>query len=271
MQPNVSALWRRIPPDLDLRIEKCIRSGCEKAEGQDGGYLFFRADDVAVPGRQFSRLMDLFSTHGVPLSLAVVPAMLTRKRWQYLKRFEKKTPSGWCWHQHGWRHVNHATEGKKQEFGYTRTSSEIKRDLVRGKNRLEQLMGDRFYPVFTPPWNRCSSATLELLKELGYAAVSRSRGSKTSSPPGLPDYYVNVDLHTGKEKSPAAAWEKLFEGLQQAIASNYCGIMIHHQRMNAAAFDFIEILLKALVRGHKLQPVHFRDLAQSSVTPYEIS
>jgi hypothetical protein len=100
--------------------------------------------------------------------------------------------------------------------------------MAGGKNCLEQLMGDRFYPVFTPPWNRCSSGTLKLLKELGYAAVSRSRGSKTSSPRGLPDYYVNVDLHTGKEKSSAAAWEKLFAGLQQAIASNYCGIMIHH-------------------------------------------
>ena len=127
MQSNVSALWRRLPPDLDSRIEECIRAGCEKAEGQGAGYLFFRADDVAVPGRQFSRMMDLFSTHGVPLSLAVVPAMLTRKRWQYLKGFEKKNPSRWCWHQHGWRHVNHATEGKKQEFGDGRGISEIKR------------------------------------------------------------------------------------------------------------------------------------------------
>ena len=266
MQPNVSALWRRLPPDLNSRIEKCIRTGCEKAEGQGAGYLFFRADDVAVPGGQFSRMMDLFSTHGVPLSLAVVPAMLTRKRWQYLNGFEKKNPSRWCWHQHGWRHVNHATEGKKQEFGGARTVSEIKRDLVRGKNRLEQLMGDRFYPVFTPPWNRCSNVTLKLLKELGYAAVSRSRGGKAPSSGGLPDYFVNVDLHTRKEKRPAAAWEKLFAELQQGIASNHCGIMIHHRMMNGAAFDFIEILIKTLVENPVLQPVHFRDLAQSRVT-----
>jgi hypothetical protein len=261
MQRNVSALWRRLPSDLNTRIEKCIRSGGEKAEGRGGGYLFFRADDVAVPGRQFSRMMDLFSTYGVPLSLAVVPAMLTRKRWQYLKGFEKKNPSRWCWHQHGWRHVNHETEGKKQEFGGARTISEIQRDLVGGKNRLEQLMGDRFYPVFTPPWNRCSNGTLKLLKELGYAAVSRSRGSKTPSLRGLPDYSVNVDLHTRKEKSPAAGWENLFAELYQALASNFCGIMIHHQMMNAAAFEFIEILLKTLVKSHKLQPLHFRDLA----------
>jgi len=266
MQPNVAALWRHLPPDLDARIAECIRSGCEKAQGQGAGTIFFRADDVAVPGRQFLRLMDLFSAYGVPLSLAVVPAALTRQRWQYLNGFEKKNPSRWCWHQHGWRHVNHETEGKKQEFGSGRTISEIKRDLVRGKERLEMLMGDHFYPVFTPPWNRCSSATLKLAKELGYAAVSRSRGGKAPSPGGLPDYFVNVDLHTRKEKLPAAAWEKLFAELQQGIASNHCGIMIHHRMMNGAAFYFIEILIKTLVENPVLQPVHFRDLAQSRVT-----
>jgi len=266
MQPKVAALWRHLPPDLDDQITECIRSGCEKAQGQGAGTIFFRADDVAVPGRQFLRLMGLFSTYGVPLSLAVVPAALTRQRWQYLNGFEKMNPSRWCWHQHGWRHVNHETEGKKQEFGRGRTVSQIKRDLVRGKERLQMLMGDRFYPVFTPPWNRCSTTTLKLIKELGYAAVSRSRGSKTPPPRGLPDYFVNVDLHTRKEKSPAAAWENLFAELQQAIASNYCGIMIHHRMMNGAAFDFLEILLMALVKNHEMQLVHFRDLAENRVS-----
>jgi peptidoglycan/xylan/chitin deacetylase (PgdA/CDA1 family) len=265
MQPNVAAIWRRIPPDLDSRIEKCIRAGCEKAEGRGVVYLFFRADDAAVPGRQFSRMMDLFSAHGVPLSLAVVPAWLTLQRWQYLNGFEKKNPSGWCWHQHGWRHANHETEGKKQEFGDARAVSEIKRDLEQGKHRLEQLMEDRFYPVFTPPWNRCGSSTLQLLKDLRYAAVSRSRGSKTAPPAGLPDYCINVDLHTRKEKDPAAGWKNLFAELHQALASNYCGIMIHHRMMNAAALDFLKVLLKALTKNHKLQPIHFKDLAGKKI------
>jgi peptidoglycan/xylan/chitin deacetylase (PgdA/CDA1 family) len=263
MQSKAAALWDHLPPGLEADIADCIRGGCEKAQDRGAVTIFFRADDVAVPGRQFSRLMDLFSAYGVPLSLAVVPSALTRKRWQYLKGFEKKNPLRWCWHQHGWRHVNHETEGKKQEFGGGRKVSEIKRDIVRGKERLEMVMGDHFYPVFTPPWNRCSSVTLKLLKELGYAAVSRSRGSKNLSPAGLPDYFVNVDLHTRKERRPAEAWENLFTELQQAIASNQCGIMIHHRMMNDAAFDFLDILLKLLVGNAKLQLVNFRDLSES--------
>ena len=268
MQPNIAALWRRLPSDIDSLVADCIHAGCDSADGKDDSYIFFRADDVAAPGKQFARMMELFATYGIPLSLAVVPAALTRPRWQYLNGFEKMNPGRWCWHQHGWRHRNHETEGKKQEFGDARTVAAIKRDLEQGKKRLERIMGDHFYPVFTPPWNRCSRSTLELLKELGYAAVSRSRGDKISPPDGLSDYYVNVDLHTRKETSSAVAWKNLFAELQQAIASNLCGIMIHHRRMNGAAFDFLEVLLKKLVESPDLQLVNFKDLAESRVTLY---
>jgi hypothetical protein len=265
MAPEPSAIWRHLPADLDVRVEECIRAGCEKAESRGIVSLFFRADDAAAPGKQFSRMMALFSTYGVPLSLAVVPAWLTPQRWQYLKGFEKKNPSRWCWHQHGWRHASHAAEGKKQEFSDARAVSEIKQDLERGKNRLEQLMQDKFYPVLTPPWNRCGSLTLQLLKELGYAAVSRSCGSKPPSPPGLPDFCINVDLHTRREKNPVVDWENLLAELYRALASNYCGIMIHHRMMNAAAFDFLEVLLRALKKNPGLRLIHFKDLAGNSV------
>ena len=260
MKPNIAALWRRLPPDFDTLIADCIHAGGNSADGKDAGCIFFRADDVAVPGRQFSRMMKLFATYGVPLSLAVVPAALTRPRWQYLNGFEKTNPGRWCWHQHGWRHVNHETEGKKQEFGGSRAAAAIRRDLEQGKNRLVRVMGDHFYPVFTPPWNRCSRRTLELIKELGYAAVSRSSGSTISPPDGLPDYYVNVDLHTRKEKRPAEGWKNLFAELKQAFAQKHCGIMIHHRMMNDAAFDFLELLLRKLAESPDLQLVNFKDL-----------
>lgn len=260
MKPNIAVLWRRLPSDIDTRIADCIQAGCKRANGKDAGYVFFRADDVAVPGRQFARMMALFAAYGAPLSLAVVPATLTRPRWQYLNGFEKMNPGRWCWHQHGWRHINHETKGKKQEFGAARKAAAVKRDLEQGKKRLERIMADRFCPVFTPPWNRCSRTTLVLLKELGYAAVSRSRGSKTPLPAGFPDYYVNVDLHTRKETSSAVAWKNLFAELQQAIASKYCGIMIHHRRMNEAAFDFLEMLLKKLAVSPGLRLVNFKDM-----------
>ena len=76
-------------------------------------------------------------------------------------------------------------------------------------------MEAEFYPVFTPPWNRCSLDTLQLLGELGYVAVSRCRGSMPQAPRGVPDFYANVDLHTRKERDPALGWKNLLEELQR--------------------------------------------------------
>jgi peptidoglycan/xylan/chitin deacetylase (PgdA/CDA1 family) len=260
MQSYVSPIWRHFPSDLVSRTERCIHTACERLEDKGSGHIFFRADDVAVPGRNIAKLMDLFKRHQAPLCLAVVPAWLTGRRWQTLKGLTGKAASLWCWHQHGWRHINHEAEGKKQEFGAVRSRLDLKRDLVLGKRRLEDLMETDFYPVFTPPWNRCSLATLQLLGDLGYAAVSRSRASMPQAPRGLPDFYTNVDLHTRKERNPALDWKNLLEELQPAISSKFCGIMIHHQRMNEAAFDFLEMLIRILVKRRDLQLVNYRDL-----------
>jgi peptidoglycan/xylan/chitin deacetylase (PgdA/CDA1 family) len=263
MRYNIPAIWRRPPSALDARFDECLRSGCDKAQPGQPVALFFRADDVAVPGVNFNRMMALFAKYGAPLSLAVVHAWLTPERWVYLEDFEKDNPSRCPRHQHGWRHVNHEVAGKKHEFGDTRSMAEITQDLTRGKWRLEQIMAEAFFPVFTPPWNRCSARTLQALKELGYAAVSRSRGSKPPSPGELPDYFVNVDLHTRKERDPATSWHNLLGEFEQAVASGFCGIMIHHQLMNPAAFDFLEILLKTFTNQPNIHLVTFKDLDSS--------
>ena len=129
-----------------------------------------------------------------------------------------------------------------------------------GRQRLENLLGKSFFAAFTPPWNRCDQKALDVLENLSYAAVSRSRGSRPPPPKGLPNFDINVDLHTRKEKTQTAGWDNLWDELQQAIASGRCGIMIHHQRMNQAAFDFLDILLKVLKKQKKLQLVHFKHL-----------
>jgi hypothetical protein len=260
MQRPVSSIWQRLPSDLAARTERCVQKAREHAAIPGEILVFFRADDIAVPGRRFARLLLIFERYRVPLCLAVVPAWLTPVRWQTIQGIGKNAPRLWCWHQHGWRHTNHEVQGKKQEFGPGRSKADLAHDIRRGRKRLQNLMGKSFYPVFTPPWNRCGPEALEVLKIAGYLGISRSRGSRPASPPGLPSLDVNVDLHTRKEKTPAAGWENLFAELHSAIASGRCGVMIHHQRMNDAAFDFLEILLGALTRCRALKLVHFKDL-----------
>lgn len=246
-----SPLWRTpLPPDMDARLARWLDDSLAAAGAAGPVTVFFRADDIGVPGRRFQRLVQIFQQQRTPLGLAVVPTWLTPTRWQTLQTLTREKTDLWCWHQHGWRHCNHETAGKKQEFGPARPPERIAADLKRGRERLEELMGAAFYPVFTPPWNRCSAETLELLKRWGYHAVSRSTGSRPSPPPELPDLAVNVDLHTRKEPSAPLGWQGLRTDLEAAVATGRCGIMIHHQRMNESAADFLDLLLAA-VRAHE--------------------
>jgi peptidoglycan/xylan/chitin deacetylase (PgdA/CDA1 family) len=247
---SVSSLWHSQPDGGIAELERSIDAGCGAAEGPP--MVFFRADDVGIPGRQFLALMDLFARYRVPLSLAVVPAWLNRERWAQVQRAAGEMNELWCWHQHGWRHLNHERSGKKQEFGPSLSAAQLRGALLKGRTRLEMLMEDRFYPVFTPPWNRCDPRTLQLLKELGYYAVSRSSGNQPMSPQGLPDLAVNGDLHTRKETDGATGYQHLLGELRQGLSSGLCGIMIHHQRMNRAALGFLEDLLRLL--AHQKRP-----------------
>lgn len=259
---RVAPLWRRVPSDLKDRLEQSVQAAVADARGP--GHIYFRADDIAVPGSRFQQLIKIFSRRQTPLNLAVVPAWLTRARWEALKGLGAKAPPLWCWHQHGWRHANHEIRGKKQEFGPARLRTGLIDDLNKGRRRLEGVMGGAFYPVFTPPWNRCDARTLEGLAANGYLGVSRSRASRPAPPPGLADLSVNTDLHTRREPNPADGWQGLLAELEAAIRNGVCGVMIHHQRMNPAAFQFLDDLLSVLEKQKKtVRVVGFKELIEA--------
>ena len=263
VKPDIPFVSLKAPPDLIARIESCVKAACDRLTAAETALIYFRADDIAVPGANFLRMMELFSNYRIPLSLAVVPAWLTAQRWKALRHPGQRVSSLWCWHQHGWRHINHEYAGRSQEFGPARLQADIKDDLLKGKCRLENIIGKNFYPVFTPPWNRCNLKTLELVKDCGFFAVSRNCGALPPAPHTLPDFCVDVDLHTRRVIDPTTEWSRFFAELTEYLSSGRCGIMIHHRRMNAAAFDILEALVKVL-KGHKrIRLVNFKNLAET--------
>ncbi|MCF8056255.1 MAG: polysaccharide deacetylase family protein [Desulfocapsa sp.] len=254
----ISALYKKLPQDSAPQLEQAIDSGLARGTGK--AQIFFRADDIGVPGKQFSQLIHLFLSHQLPLCLAVVPTWLTTARFQTLEELTGKPSSQWCWYQHGWRHRNHESSGKKQEFGSGRPAVQQLADLKKGKERLLDIMGDSFAPFFTPPWNRCSHDTLRGLQDLNFLAISRSRNAQPASPPSLPDVQVNIDLHTRRESDPEESFQAFLKELEQGIAGGRGGIMIHHQRMNQAAFDFLALLLAIVASRPELHPVRFQEI-----------
>lgn len=238
------------------QIREALLSELQRIEPGPAVPIFFRADDIGVISTRFRRLLRLFQHYQVGLSLAVVPVWLTSTRWSAINETIDGRSSLWCWHQHGWAHINHQESGKKGEFGPERSAEAIRSDLARGRDRLEAVIGSSFFPVFTPPWNRCSDTTIDILADLGYAAISRSRGEQ-KNPACLPDYYVNVDLHTRKEADPAAALDNLCGEIQRAVAERGIGFMIHHQLMDENHFRLLEMLLELAATNAKLEARNF--------------
>ncbi|MBT8369989.1 MAG: polysaccharide deacetylase [Deltaproteobacteria bacterium] len=259
----ISKLWNLALENQKMDLDHCLTKALAAAGSQDPIPVFFRADDVAVPGKQFRELVDLFSRYQVPLSMSVVPAWLTGVRWKGIERLCNKAPNLWCFYQHGWRHMNHETTGKKQEFGPARPRAAIEHDLVCGRERLTSLMQDVFFPAFTPPWNRCSLEALDVLTTSNCRAISRSRGASPPAPVGMPDFQINVDLHTRPEPTPALGWKNLYAELATGIADGFCGIMIHHQRMNDNALAFLEGLLERMMAMDAFRFYHLKDLTEA--------
>jgi hypothetical protein len=259
----ISKLWDHAQDDLKTDLDHCLTEALVAVGSQHPIPVFFRADDIGVPGKQFRELIHAFAHYQVPLSMSVVPTWLTAARWKGIEELCQKNSNLWCFYQHGWRHMNHEPTGKKHEFGPARPILSMEHDLIRGRKRLTSLMQDAFFPAFTPPWNRFSKEAMDVLKASGCRALSRSRGASPPAPIGMPDFQVNVDLHTRKERTAAIGWKKLYAELSAGIAGGFCGIMIHHQRMNDNALVFLKGLLERMVEMDTFCFYHLKDLAEA--------
>jgi hypothetical protein len=128
--------------------------------------FWWRDDDATKPGPRLERLLDLVGTR--PVSLAVIPAQATPALTERLRSASNVSVL-----QHGYAHQNHApAEEKKAEFGDHRPFKTIRSELTTGRARLEKLFGDRFMPVFVPPWNRFGDVLLDELKAQHFTGLS---------------------------------------------------------------------------------------------------
>lgn len=255
-----SQLYSQPFPRLSWQIAASIERGCSRRTTSDPIELFFRADDIGVPSRLFRDLVALFQHHTLPLCLAVVPSWITARRYMELRASTGLDDSLWCWHQHGRLHKNFEPTGKKQEFGPARDLATQRHHLQCGRDRLLAILGERFSPFFTPPWNRCSRDAALALNELHFRGISRSIGSRPDLSDILPDIQVNVDLHTRKESDAETGLKNLLGEIENSLASGCCGIMIHHQRMNSHAFTLLDLLLGHLVQRPEVVPRLFNDM-----------
>lgn len=235
-------VWKKAPADWREQLDQAV---ARIAEGQLPP-LFFRADDIGAAGQAFDALCKLFRNYQVPLAMAVVPAWLSDARQGRIFSSAPLEEPLWSWHQHGWRHINWQQNGPECEFGNDRAPERQHEDILQGRQKMERIFGQHFVPVFTPPWNRLSAATVKILRNLQFRGISTT----TPLPPGirLPyDFHclpARLFLHARTCKDPLEDMDNLLDDFTALVQCKQpAGIVIHHQRMTPFAFEFLEHML----------------------------
>lgn len=194
---------------------------------------FFRDDDVGWHDARMFRLLEVFEKASVPLDLAVIPAEVTDTLARRLRDRLRSAAGRMRVHQHGYRHANHEGVGRKCEFGPCRPAADQAADLQAGQRRMIELFPEFCDPIFTPPWNRCTQTTADLLAAQGYRALSRMDGAAALRLGGLTEISVCVDWCRSTAGSEGRG-RLAYHVADLVMRAAPVGIMLHHAVMISA-------------------------------------
>lgn len=221
--------------------------------------IFFRNDDVDEDEATLRRLLRFFLERETPINLGVIPGRLTAACAELLAQSIGAAPELFELNQHGWLHLNHEREGRKCEFGPGRTYDAQLADIAQGRERMTEAFGHNWFPVFVPPWNRCTDETRRALDHLGFRALSAKRGGATGTGYRFEEISITLDLYRWNDGASLKSPEEIVDGLiAQLSRQQVIGVMLHHKVMDERAFSILGSLLDTLashptVRFHTFQ------------------
>lgn len=195
--------------------------------------FFFRDDDAGWCDERLFTLLDLFERHRLPIDVAAVPCAVTASLATELRARVAAVPERLAVHQHGFVHLNHEAEGRKCEFGPSRSREQQQQEIEEGRRLLAEVQGLGGSDIFTPPWNRCTGATGEALRAAGYRVLSRDATARPLGVAGLYELPVRVDWFA-RRKGVRLGLEELGASLAEAAgdATSPVGVMFHHELMD---------------------------------------
>ncbi len=247
---------------LERRLEPFLEKMGEENKKID---LFLRNDDVDNDEETLQHLFDITLARHVPLNLEIIPGVLTDSGIKLLDHHKHLHPTLFELNQHGWLHLNHEKEGRKCEFGISRTFDQQWEDISKGKALLEKIFGEKFYPVFTPPWNRCTEETHHVLDRLGFRVFSKDKGERPVTRFSFKEISTTLDLYRWKGKPSMKSPEEIVESLTiQMRETGPVGILLHHKVMNEEAFHFLDALLGLFCRYPNIRFHTFQSLAEAT-------
>jgi hypothetical protein len=226
--------------------------------------VFFRDDDAGWADDRLLCLLDLFAAHQCPIDLAVIPTALSDTLAARL-RARRDAGAQVGFHQHGYSHANHEAAGRPCEFGASRTPSQQRGDVVRGRHRLFERLGNAVDPIFTPPWNRCSPAIGDVLLDCQFDGLSRDTSADSLNVTGLRELPVHVDWFA-KSKGQRLAPDAWAAMAARALTSSEApvGVMLHHAQMDSGEMQACHAFVRTVARHPKVRVLTMREVAARS-------
>jgi hypothetical protein len=211
--------------------------------------FFVRDDDAGWNDGRLLALLDVIGRHRLPLDLAVIPQAIGPELARSLLSRQADWEGRLGFHQHGLSHRNHEPNGRKCEFGPSRSRDAQRRDLTEGREMLEDRLPGQIQRTFTPPWNRCTQVTGELLLELGFQILSRHVSEPQVAVPGLAQAPVSVDWSYAKSDRERLSWPALGQlAAERAALGGPVGVNLHHAVMDRTEFELLDDLCRLLAR-----------------------
>jgi hypothetical protein len=202
--------------------------------------FWWRDDDAGPALPELKRLVDLSRTSGVPLAVAVVPQAAERGLFELLHERTSVL-------QHGTDHRNRAAAGeKKTEYPAAEPIEAALARIADGFGRLRSFAGGKFFPVLAPPWNRLRGDLLAKLPALGIRGISAYGERASAEPaPGLRQVNTHVDIVAWRRGKRFVGEEQAFHlALKRPMSGEPVGLLTHHAVHDAAAWKFLERLLR---------------------------
>lgn len=218
--------------------------------------VVIRDDDAGWADDRLWALLEVIERAGALVDVAVIPSEVSTGLARGLtERMEAGVARV---HQHGLRHVSHATLGRKCEFGDSRSVWELSCDVREGRRLLARHFA-RVDAVFTPPWNRCSPDLGPVLVSAGYRVLSRDVSAGVLGVPGLDERPVTVDWfghHKGVRWTRAELGRRLAVSVREASVT---GLMLHHAISTDEDLDDLHAVLRLMARHPQVLLTHLAD------------
>jgi hypothetical protein len=225
----------------------CLEALDEFADAGLCADMWLRDDDATEPTGPLEHLLTLTGEHGIPVTLAVVPATTGLPLTRFLDAYPHADVA-----VHGWAHQNYANDGeKKRELGLHRPLAEVLSELQSGYDRLSDLHSKRFVPMLVPPWNRIDDEIVSQLTGIGYRALSVFGPEK---PAPITVINTHIDLIDWRGTRGGRDHDTLFAEIAARMRvavqnGGITGILAHHLDHDKAVWDFLETLFD-LTRTH---------------------